>query len=127
MQQDRELGNKAELAALVSPIDSTTKGGGKQLNSDKVVVSRSRRLRRFALAMRRVNAKGLHQLTIAIRAAIRLRGLPEEFLQSENARAFMDEEFVDNFMAYVSTQVMRNGRRVDGWHSDGGPRSFTSV
>ena len=61
----------------------------------------------------------LHQLGERVRAAIRRKRLPPELLGA-NAEPFLCEEFVDNVMAYVSVQVMEDGQRDDGWHSDGG-------
>ena len=45
-------------------------------------------------------------------------GLPVDTLP--NASPFMDEDLSDNAFAYASIQVVKVGKREDGWHTDGG-------
>ena len=48
-----------------------------------------------------------------VRAAIRRKGLPSEFLEP-NGAVFMEEDFADNAFVYVSVQLMKmaGGRTV---------------
>ena len=54
-----------------------------------------------------------------MRAEIRRRNLPEEFLAT-NGSPFVDEDFADNAFVYASVQLLKVGAREDGWHTDGG-------
>ena len=45
-------------------------------------------------------------------------GLPVDILP--NTSPFMDEDLSDNAFAYASVQVLKVGKREDGWHTDGG-------
>ena len=65
------------------------------------------------------NKGWLRQLTLHIIDEIARVGLPREFLDA-NGGALLEEDFADNAFTYISIQLMRIGKREDGWHIDGG-------
>ena len=91
----------------------------KRLNGDpNLEPIRSERTAFFARALRRCARGWLHQLQERVRAEIRRVGLPVHVLP--NASPFMEEDLSDNAFAYASVQVLKVGKREDGWHTDGG-------
>jgi len=91
----------------------------KRLNNDpNLEPIRSERTASFARALRRCARGWLHQLQERVRAEIRRAGLPVD--RYANASPFMEEDLSDNAFAYASIQVLKVGKREDGWHTDGG-------
>ena len=79
---------------------------------------RSQRIVFFARALRRCASEWLHQLQERVRAETRRVGLPVDVLP--NASPSMEEGVSDNAFAYAGVQVLKVGKREDGWHTDGG-------
>ena len=101
-------------------VDEANPPKSRNLNGVKdIPLVMSSRLANFVKAFRRSARDWLHQLTSRIRSEIRREGLPAEFLTS-NGPAFLEEDLADNAWVYAPVQVMKIGRREDGWHTDGG-------
>ena len=92
----------------------------RDLNAEKdIPLVISPRVSHFAKAFRRGAQDWLHQLTSRIRSEIRRQGIPTAFLDS-NGGPFLDEDMAENAWVYASVQVLKVGKRIDGWHTDGG-------
>ena len=116
-EEEGDLGLKGEFAGY---IDANNPPKCRRLNGDKnIPLTKSERLAHFAKALRVCLKPWLQQLTERCRKEIRRQRLPKEFLES-NGTVFMEEDFADNAFVYASTQIMKVGKREDGWHNDGG-------
>ena len=105
---------------LVGFVDEQNPPQLRSLNGDSnIQLVKSPRLASFVKALRSQAKPWLHQLTKRVRAEIKRQGLPSEFLLS-NGGPFMEEDFADNAFVYASVQMMKIGKREDGWHTDGG-------
>ena len=63
MREETNEHNKAEFPYLLEPLDPESVRGGSLNGDDKLALAGSRRLRKFGRALRRANAKALHQLS----------------------------------------------------------------
>jgi len=116
-EAEKQLRFKSEF---VGYIDADNPPQCKRLNGDgNLKPIASNRLSNFVKAVRSTNRQWLNQLSTRIRAKIRERGLPSEYLK-ENGAAFLEEDFADTAFMYASVQVMKTDKREDGWHTDGG-------
>ena len=105
---------------FVGYTDANRPPRSRNLNSDSNLQPvRSERVALFAKACRRRAKTWLHQLTARVRAEIRRKELPSEFLRA-NGGVLLEEDFADNAFVYASVQVLKIGEREDGWHTDGG-------
>ena len=105
---------------LVGFVDAQKPPRLRSLNGDaNLQLLRSPRLASFVKALRSRAKEWLHQLTRRVRAEIKRQGLPSEFLLS-NGGPFTEEDFADNAIVYASVQLLKIGKREDGWHTDGG-------
>ena len=116
-KDEAELGNKQETAGIV---DEEHPPKCNRLNNDKDLQPLpSKRFAAFVRAVRIEWRPWLQQLTQKMRTAVDAQHMPK-VIQDVNGGPIMDEEFADNAFAYASIQVMKPGKRNDGWHTDGG-------